>query len=238
MPKLQAIVFDLDDTLYLEKHYAFSGFAAVAQWAAAEYGINAEQALLELRQIYAVGDRRLVFDTWLDQKSLPVSKFKDSMLQIYRDHTPAIKLDTEVRDLLVEFSTNYQLGLVTDGYRKVQRKKIAALQIDRLVRAIVVSDELGRHFWKPHEKPYREILQQLECQANQSVFVGDNPQKDFIGARNVGMFSIRITHPEGVYAHLEPLESDHAPDFQISHLRELRKAVRAIESGSGGTHIA
>ena len=40
MSKALRVVFDLDDTLYPERAFALSGFAAASAWASGEWGVE------------------------------------------------------------------------------------------------------------------------------------------------------------------------------------------------------
>jgi FMN phosphatase YigB (HAD superfamily) len=50
--------------------------------------------------------------------------------------------------------------------------------------------------------------------------VGDNPAKDFIGARGLGWLTVRIRRDTGEYGHLKPAKG-YEPHHTIHDLREL-----------------
>lgn len=52
------------------------------------------------------------------------------------------------------------------------------------------------------------------------VYVGDNPKKDFIGARKLGWYTIRIRRPHGEHNALEP-EPGFEAHREITSLRDL-----------------
>lgn len=232
MPKLRAIVFDLDDTLYAESEYVMSGFRAVADWAAEHLGVDAATTHGQLVKLHQHGIRDVIFDRWLEEQGLDPRSCVSSMVEAYRCHLPRIMLDEQAPSLLETLAQNYLLGLLTDGYFEVQQKKIKALGLAKYFHSIVISDQWGREFWKPHEKPYREVLTCLRCPAALAVYIGDNPRKDFIGARNVGMQSIRILRDGGVHAELEPANSDYEADYTIGDLDELLDALGMMESNN------
>ena len=66
-----AIVFDLDDTLYAERDYVFSGFRAVAVWGERCLGFPSDQIYAELVERFEHGSRRNTFDDWLASRGLP-----------------------------------------------------------------------------------------------------------------------------------------------------------------------
>lgn len=44
-----------------------------------------------------------------------------------------------------------------------------------MVDKIIVTDDFGLDFWKPHEIAYREMLKYFNCTSEQCIYVGDNP---------------------------------------------------------------
>ena len=65
--KWKAIIFDMDDTLYPERHYVLSGFRAVAKWFEANYGVSYETSGQTLISLFNKGIRGNTFNIWLDQ---------------------------------------------------------------------------------------------------------------------------------------------------------------------------
>ena len=56
---LSAILFDLDDTLYLERHFVFSGFRSVAAVLERECGAEREQLWHQMVELFEDGERQL-----------------------------------------------------------------------------------------------------------------------------------------------------------------------------------
>ncbi len=223
----QALVFDLDDTLYPEREYVRSGFRAVAEWAQPKLGLPAEATAGELWQLFTGGARRDTFDRWLAARGLPASDFVPAMVEVYRQHAPRIAPHPRVAELLDGWRRRHRLGLVSDGWAEVQERKLAALGLAGCFTAIVFSDTLGRDAWKPSPRPFRRVLELLTVPAAEAVYVADNPAKDFRGASSVGMGAVRVRYPDGLYAGLEPLSLDDAPEREISRLDELEAIAAA-----------
>ncbi len=219
MMKSQAVVFDLDDTLYPERDYVLSGFRAVAHWMEAQSGVHAERGYAELYTLYEQGVRGDTFNRWLAQHQLDISIA--DLVTLYRAHIPVIETFPAVSNLLNTLSRHYKLGLLSDGYLVVQQHKLSALGLSEYFDAIVFSDSLGRDAWKPSPQPYQVALQQLQIAPDQAVYVGDNPLKDFLGARRAGMKSIWYHRPEGEYGTIVPPSEMHQPDCVITRLEEL-----------------
>jgi putative hydrolase of the HAD superfamily len=222
----RAIVFDLDDTLYPERDYVLSGFRAVAAWSDPNLGIPAEQGFAEMQALLDQGVRSEVFNRWLEGHGLLDNGRVARLVALYRQHEPKISLFPEVTSLLSSLQNQYYLGLVTDGYWEVQQRKLAALNLAGYFDAIVFADEWGRGAWKPSPVPFYAVLERLgHLSPTQSVYVADNPAKDFLGARRVGMATVWVRRPTGFYANQEPADLEHHPDICVTSLDELSLAL-------------
>lgn len=221
MQNLKAIVFDLDDTLYPERQYVHGGMHAVAAWGHRQFGYPAERTAGELLELFAQHGSGTIFDSWLRDKGLELDEWLPSMVDAYRAHSPSISPHDGVRELLARLRHTYRLGLVTDGHLAVQQAKVTALGLEALIDAIVYSDELGREHWKPSVRPYQKVLSRLMIPPEHAVYVGDNPAKDFRGARELGMWTVRVRHPSSFRFQRESPTPQDAPDLEIPDLGQL-----------------
>jgi putative hydrolase of the HAD superfamily len=225
----RAIVFDLDDTLYPERDYVLSGFRAVAAWVEPNLGIAAEQGFAEMQALLDQGVRGEIFNRWLERHGLLDDARVARLVELYRQHEPEISPFPEVASLLNSLRTRYCLGLVTDGYGEVQQRKLAALNLAGYFDAVVFADEWGRGAWKPSPVPFYAVLERLgHLSPAESVYVADNPAKDFLGARRVGMATVWVRRPTGFYANQEPADLEHQPDIRVTSLDELSPALRRL----------
>lgn len=233
----QAIVFDLDDTLYPERQYVLSGMRAVAAWAERQWGVPRDRTVDELEEELCNGVANRTFDGWLVRHGLEPARWVSEMVRVYREHTPEIALFADVVPLLRRWRRKYRLGVVTDGYLEVQRRKIAACRLPEYFDAIVCSDELGRDAWKPSTRPFLLVLERLGVAAGDAVYVGDNPVKDFRGAKELGMGTIRIRCPEGLHSHAESASCEDAPATEILQWSDLEDAIAALGWTSAATPV-
>ena len=227
-----AIIFDLDDTLYPERDYVLSGFDAVARWIEVRAGADAGNTRAGLVELFDGGAKRDAFDRWVSARRLPDAISVESMVRVYRDHDPLIELAPQTRALLTDLREHHRLGLITDGRADVQRRKLEALGVAELVDATVVTAQLGAGFSKPHPAAYQVALGRLDVDAAQAVYVADNPVKDFIGARSVGVASVRLRRHNGIYADLEPASHEHEPDLEITDLQHLPAALATLAAAN------
>ncbi len=230
MGKLKAIIFDLDDTLYAERDFVLSGFQAVSDWGAINLGISKEIGYSTLANLYYQGVRNNTFNQWLEIHDVDSAMIVPKLLDVYRQHFPTISPFPESVNLLKTTASSYKIGLVSDGYLGVQQRKWAALGLNHFFDAVVFSDSLGRANWKPSTAPFESVLAQLNTLPAESVYIGDNPLKDFFGARQLGMYTIQVNHPEAEYGKLQPPSLDHCPHFRIGSLTEVLSTVDQINS--------
>jgi putative hydrolase of the HAD superfamily len=226
MNSLQAIVFDLDDTLYSERDYVLSGFRAVANWAAVNLGIDEDQGSTTLCNLYHQGIRNNTFNQWLAIHQIDNPEIVTKLLDVYREHSPTISPFGESIDLLTTLTKSYKIGLVSDGYLQVQQRKWAALELDHFFDAVVFSDSLGRENWKPSPAPFKLVLERLNIAPEFSVYIGDNPRKDFFGARQLGMSTIWIKRSDSEYSDLQPPSLEYHPDLTIKSLSQVLELIQ------------
>jgi len=219
--RFEAVIFDLDDTLYPERDFVLSGLMAAAVWAETRLDIPSSQGFDELQELYERGVRGNIFDQWLSTHMLHSTQLVSELVAVYREHSPVLKPFEDVLPTLNVLKGQCRLGLVTDGYLAVQLRKWRSLGLSDYFEAVVFSDELGRRHWKPSSKPFSTILERMRLNPAAAVYVGDNPEKDFIGARRVGIYTVWIRRHSGEYIHLEPPTKEYAADVVIRTLLEL-----------------
>jgi putative hydrolase of the HAD superfamily len=196
------VVFDLDDTLYLERDFAYSGFRAVGEWCADRLGLHGirEQAQV----LFDQGRRSEIFDTIVERRGVE-SKVETiaAMVRIFRGHAPQIALLPDASECLARLRNRVYLGLLSDGNSQSQRAKIEALGLNGHFDATAFTGDWGIQFFKPHLRGYRCLESQLEMCRGRFVYVADNPAKDFFAPRELGWESIRVRREGSLQEHRE-----------------------------------
>jgi putative hydrolase of the HAD superfamily len=230
MRALAAVAFDLDDTLYPERDFVRSGYRAVAEWAEAHLGLAAPIVQAELEALFAAGIRREVFDLWLEERGLDTSRWVHDMVSVYREHSPHISMFADAAAMLQDLESHgVRRGVITEGFRNVQESKLRALGLAEAFEVVVIGGEEARERWKPSRAPFDEWLQRMKVDAEESCYIGDNPAKDFRGARETGMRTMRVRRAEGLHAREEPPTPGDRPDMEV---RDLDEAAQVILHGS------
>jgi putative hydrolase of the HAD superfamily len=231
MERSKAIIFDLDDTLYPERAFVLSGLRAAAEWLSTQVAVSADQCASGLIDLFEAGIRGSTFNVWLERAHLPL-ELVPGMISAYTVHTPMLKVYDDVIPAFTFLrDRGLSLGLLTDGYAEVQNRKIAALDIRPWFHAITLSDDLGRHCWKPSAVPFQRTLHLLGIIGAEAVYVADNPEKDFLGARAAGLKSIRLRRPDGLHRHLEAVTPAAVPDAEIRSLSEVTAVLSCLIVG-------
>ena len=83
---------------------------------------------------------------------------------------------------------NYQIHIITNGFKEVQYKKIRNSELIPFISRIFISEEIGRP--KPHRQIFEHALKSCNARKKESLMIGDNWEADILGAREFGMDQI------------------------------------------------
>lgn len=115
---------------------------------------------------------------------------------------------------------NYLLGIITNGREVFQSKSIRGLGIQNYFQTIVVSE--AEQIRKPKAEIFHIALSRLMVLAENSVYVGDNPQADITGAKNAGLKAIWKSSQWWT----QPAEADRA----IDELNEIPITLKQLKN--------
>ncbi len=194
---MKATFFDLDDTLYPEMDFVRSGFFSVANFIASNYYLSRDVLISRLLTIFDRDGRGKIFDTLLWELGIYTQEMLKRLIDIYRYHTPVIKLYLEsMSTLLTIKNSGMKLGLITDGLAPVQKNKIAALNLSEIFDVIICTDDLPQGNSKPSTTPFTIALNTLHIEPAEAVYIGNDPSKDFYGPNRLGMETIQFRRDE------------------------------------------
>ena len=121
------------------------------------------------------------------------------------------------RTLALLKSRKLRLGIVTDAPRLKAWLRLTAMGIDDFFDAVVTWEDVGRK--KPSRMPFRAALKKLGVKPEQCLMVGDRPNIDLKGAKQLGMKTCFAKYGfEG-----KPVKF--RADFEIERIGELVKVV-------------
>lgn len=237
----KVILFDLDDTLAPEDLFIRSGYRAVAAYLTESLRLDevmnrdfrtvSAEIAVRLYELYTQ-DSTNVFNRLLDEMQIDYTMdYIKVLVGVYREHD----IDTDIYDYYDDVRKNLnalknmgcKLGIISDGYKVSQRNKVKKLKADKLFDKIIITDELGRDYWKPDERSFVMMMGAFDVDWDDMVYVGDNPKKDFLIGLNHPIVTVRIMRENSVYLNAEYLE-DTKEKFRISSFDELPDIAKRV----------
>ncbi|QFU10332.1 hypothetical protein PARPLA_03320 [Rhodobacteraceae bacterium THAF1] len=220
------VVFDLDDTLYLERDFAFSAYSIADQWVLARIGLSGLERAC--RSAFEKGDRTRIFDRALALLGCPPDPtLVTELTEIYRHHTPRISLQPDAQRALRRYAG--RAALISDGLAATQSAKVEALGLRDYLAPIVLTGALGPNAGKPAPDAYLQVERATGLGKNDLVYVADNPVKDFITPRRLGWQTVMIARPGRVHTAPPPTPL-HAAEHRITTLDDLETVLQPAKS--------
>lgn len=217
---VHALLFDLDDTLYEERQFFYSGFRVMAAILEQQGFGPADETVRALDYLHHQEGREGVLQK-LSVRLGFAPELIPELVEAFRTHEPDIKLARDAVEVLPRLAGRYRIGCVTDGWARVQRSKLQALGVGMYLHAVVIADDFGRDRWKPDPFPFRRCCELLGVAEADAVFVGDYPDRDMLGAHNAGLRCVRIRRPGAYFASVDASTPELAPLFDVRDLFEL-----------------
>jgi len=198
-----AVAFDLDDTLAVTR----VDRATLLETTLREVGApqRSRQAYLQAHaENLTARSREPVFERLFDGEDIDAA----AVAQAYRDRVnAALEPVPGVEDMLASLRGRYRLGLLTNGPVVAQRSKLAALGWTDTFDAALVTGELAAG--KPESAAFESLLTELDTDASETVFVGNDVTADVQGAVAAGIDAVQVCYSDGpardpdAFAHVE-----------------------------------
>ena len=90
--------------------------------------------------------------------------------------------------ILEKFHLNYNMHIITNGFKEVQKKKLEKSGLLKYFKTITISENIG--FKKPSKEIFLHAITKANAVIENSVMIGDNFNADIIGAKSIGMKAI------------------------------------------------
>lgn len=198
---LQAIIFDIDSTLYTNAAYAFEQVDCQVREFARVRGITAAEArkmVSDYRKQFArehngskvsLGNTLLAFGAPISQSV----EWRRALLE------PADFLSTDEKLIktLKNLQQNYKLICVTNNPIIPARKTLDAIGVSEFFPEIVGLDTCLKS--KPALEPFEKAMELLGCKAENCLSVGDRYDMDVALPLKMGMGGIVVNGVEEVY---------------------------------------
>jgi len=215
--RFRGALFDLDDTL-VDRRAAFRRFTErfYETFTCVGASHSPEDVYRTLLDLDAWGNApkgplfAKVLGLWPD-----IDRSVDELLEFFWDELVAgMRLIEGVGQFLAELSdAGVPWGIVTNGDHR-QLDKVAVAGLEDIAPFVIASRLFGAD--KPDTGVFIEGLRRLGTKADETLFVGDTPHTDILGAQRAGMASAWLPHNREWPGQLEPA------DYQIAHVADLR----------------
>lgn len=221
---VEAVVFDLDDTLFdhtSSSRRALEGWlrtlgvpvspSLAAEWSTVEarhfetWRVGAisfeEQRRRRLRDFLPLIDRPVGADAELDSVFAGYLHCYEESWQAFDDAHPALDELT---------AAGLVLAVLTNGTAAQQQAKVERIGVAARLAAVVTSEELG--VAKPAPKAYLATCQRIGSDPTRTLHVGDRHDLDVVAARAAGLPAL---HLDRLGENFEP------PDGRLRRLTQL-----------------
>ncbi|HSG18833.1 MAG TPA: HAD family hydrolase [Anaerolineae bacterium] len=246
--RIEAVLFDLDDTLiswahptvsreefYLprvERVHAYLTDAGHTLPPCPEFWQIINQAIMamwaEAKKSWRITSYGRLLDQVFEELELQTDGLEtDQVLRVFGwAPRPGVELFPDTLPVLRTLRRQgYQIGLLTNSFLPMwmRDEELRAYDLIDLLDQRVSAADVG--YLKPHPAIYHDLLNKLGIQPQNAIFVGDRPINDIAGANDVGLISVLISP-----SYLKRDCSGVIPDYTINRLDQLLPLVDRLQS--------
>ncbi len=233
MSRLQAVLFDIDDTLFSTSDFARHARAnAVRAMIAAGLDLPEEVVQRELDEVIAEFSSNYEHHYERLLQRLPPAATRRVNPALIVAAGVAAYHDTKFRELAPYADVvpllaglkkaGLRVGVITHGLTVKQAEKLVRLGLLPYLdpQAIFISDQIG--ISKPNPKLYQAALRELGLKPDEVMYVGDSPEHDIAPPKSVGMKTVWARR--GAKRGLEG--TGIAPDHVVDDFGQLGRIMR------------
>lgn len=153
------------------------------------------------------------------------TRIKTAVNIFFEDYLKSFRLRKCAKQTLETLAENYKLGLISNfTYAPVIYAGLRRVGISNFFDVILVSDAFG---WrKPHARIFEEALKRLGIRAEEALYVGDSPEEDIKGAKQLGIKTVFVASQFFPIKKLR--ESEQKPDIIARNMCEAKRKIQDI----------
>lgn len=225
---IRAIIFDLDNTLvdFMSMKRLAVG-AAVDAMIDAGLPLDRESAEREVMAIYerqGIEYQRVFDDLLVSQFGKVDHKVLAAGIVAYRRaREAALVLYPHVTVTLMELlKAGLSLAVVSDAPRREAWLRLCYLNLHHLFDVVVTFEDTGER--KPSAAPFRHALDQLGMEPEETLMVGDWPERDMVGATKAGIRTAFARYGDTFGT------VDSGADFELEDIHDLVAIVERLRA--------
>ena len=231
MKKYSTIFFDLDHTLWDFERNSAEALEELY------HENNLTQRLGMSAPDFIAGYREINFAYWeayrkgeISKEILRTERFRDAFKAHGLDDdqlvenfaTGYVRISPEkthlfphAHEILEYLHEKYPMYILTNGFEEIQHKKLRNCNISKFFKEVITSEKAGVK--KPHADIYHYGLRLAAAHPHETIMIGDEPDVDLIGAKNLGI--------DQVYFNVTEEPASFQTTFEITSLNELKKIL-------------
>lgn len=225
---MKAIIFDLDNTLmdFMRMKDAACDEAMTAMIDAG-LDIKKNEGLKILYEIYDKHgiEYKEIFQKFLKKTIKKVDwKILASGIVAYRrvklgylatyPHTHSTLIALKQRGI--------KLAIISDAPRPRAWLRLAALKLGDFFDVVITHDDTGKY--KPHKQPFVVAMKRLGVKPEDCLMVGDWPERDIAGAKNLGMRTCLAKY--GLTKKHKKQKLRIKADYSLNSIKDLLKIIQ------------
>ncbi len=225
---IRAIIFDLDNTLLdFVKMKQFAVKAAITAMIEAGLNVDEEKAYQDIFDLYVEKgwENQQVFDDYLNQTVGKVSNkiLAAGIVSYRRAREATLLVYPNVNKTLIELiKMGIQLSVVSDAPSREAWMRLYYLNLHHVFDPVLTFDDTGVR--KPSPKPFEMALEIMESTPDEVLMIGDWPERDVVGAKQIGMKTIFARYGDTFGT------VDSGADWDVNDIYELVDIVKELNS--------
>jgi putative hydrolase of the HAD superfamily len=222
---IRALIFDLDNTLIDFLTFKKETAKAAAR-AMIKQGLPSDE-ITAYGKIFSVYDEKGIeyqktFGDVIRPFRLDINDAERiqqaAILAYLRTKFDVLRPYPMVKPVLEKLRQRYKLAVVTDAPRNKAWQRLVLTGLEREFDFVITKDDTMKE--KPHPSPFYLAMKKLNMLAPACLFVGDNPERDIKGAKELGMMTC--------WARYGSMRRESEADIEIGSISELPKKLEKL----------
>lgn len=221
---IKAILFDLDNTLIdfltMKKRSTEAAVTAMIDSGLRMSYKRAYDLMFKMYEKFGIEDQT-IFQKFIKKVVGKVDyKILSAAIVAYRK-VKAGQLVTypHVRSTLLKLKgKGLKLGVVSDAPRLQAWLRLTEMNLVEFFDIVLGYEDTGH--LKPSPAPFRKALKKMKLKASEVIFIGDNPRRDIVGAKKVGMKTVLACYGQVCHKDMK------GADWEVGDVKEIVRFIK------------
>ncbi|PEA23292.1 2-haloalkanoic acid dehalogenase [Bacillus cereus] len=224
MMSYKVMLFDLDDTLLDRDKAVDKLFLFVLEKCYEDVSDIVKNNMLQKfkeydKREYGIRDKTIVLESLFNEFA-PKYRLPHNYIQdFWNENFPkCFSIDQNTIHFLNHIKRHFKIGIITNGSTHRQKAKIINTNLNNYFDTIIISEEVGLS--KPDKRIFELALNKLNVQPENTLFVGDDLEKDIAGCQNANIKGVWF-NPQIIKntAEIQPYAEINTLDSLLSYVK-------------------